>query len=73
MNLKTQELHSIKQTHEASLRVAQRQLAELNSARTRLNAVLLERNQVIDFLAEHAKNSKLQRQKTNNSIQHEKR
>lgn len=73
LNAEKKELHSIKQTHEASLRVAQRQLAELNSARTRLNAVLLERNQVIDFLAEHAKNSKLQRQKTNNSIQHEKR
>jgi len=53
-----QELLSIKKTHESSLRDAQRQLQDLNFARTRLNDVLLERNQVVDFLAEHVNNGK---------------
>jgi len=56
-----QELLSIKKTHEASLRAAQKQLAELNASRKRLSEVLLERNQVVDFLAEHAKNGKKER------------
>lgn len=65
-----QELLSIKQTLEASLRVTQKQLFELKSARKRLNEVLLERNQVVDFLAEHANNGKKQK---NQSIQIERR
>ena len=56
-----QELLSIKQTLEASLRQTQKQLFELKAARKRLNEVLLERNQVVDFLAEHANNGKKQK------------
>ena len=56
-----QELLSIKQTLEGKLRQSQKQLAELKAARKRLNEVLLERNQVVDFLAEHANNGKKQR------------
>ena len=42
----------------SSLRDAQRQLQDLNYARTRLNDVLLERNQVVDFMAEHVNNGR---------------
>jgi len=59
-----QELLSIKQTLEASLRESQKQLFELKAARKRLNEVLLERNQVLEFLAEHANNGKKQRAQT---------
>lgn len=50
--------------------MTQKQLFELKSARKRLNEVLLERNQVVDFLAEHANNGKKQK---NQSIQIERR
>jgi len=53
-----QELLNIKKIHESSLRDAQRQLQDLNYARTRLNDVLLERNQVVDFMAEHVNNGR---------------
>jgi len=59
-----QELLSIKSTLEASLRQTQKQLFELKAARKRLSEVLLERNQVIEFLAEHALNGKKQRPQT---------
>jgi len=55
------ELLSIKQILETKLRQSQKQLSELKAARKRLNEVLLERNQVVDFLAEHANNGKKKR------------
>lgn len=52
------ELNDIKRGLESKLRQVQRQLSELSNSRSRVSAVLEERNEILEFLAVHAANGR---------------